>query len=235
MEAVPLEKTAVEQAAPTLSDTDISIEELVREDNWRAVLVELIVSNKLDPWNIDIERLASSFLAKLEDLTREGFDVPANLVLACAIVVKFKSLALDFKPEESLPSVDEDTLLPTEAEVSTVRLNPRMPITIHEIVKAVEKTLEKIKTPPRRRQRVEVKEVSIEIDEEENIEKEVKALYARLAKVRRTLFSKLVESDEKTARTLLSLLFLTNEEKIRLRQERLFEDIEVEVLAEASH
>ncbi len=235
MKAVPLEikrEEAEEQSnIETLASSDLSIEALVKEDNWRAVLVELIVSNKLDPWNIDIEKLASTFVEKLEELTKEGFDVPANLVLACAIVVKFKSLSLELKEEERLPTIDEDDIIPTDTDVSAIRLNPRMPITIREIVHAVEKTLKKIKAPVATKPSKSMPKEDIHIEvEEENIQNEVDALYNHLQKLRKTRFSNLVPDDALWARTLLSVLFLTNDEKVRLYQERVFEDIEVEVL-----
>ena len=224
------------QAPPIQVESTIDLEAMVREENWRAVLVDLIVSNKFDPWNIDVERLADTFTRKLEELSEHGFDVPSNLVLACAIVLKFKSLSLKFQEEEELPTIEDEPVIEDD---SVPRLQPRMPITLHEIVKSVEKTLKRINAPVRERKAKETFEaVEIEV-EEEDIEKEVQTIYLELLQLfkqkRATFFSSLMKEDREVAKTLLSLLFLTNEGKVSLNQEELFGDIEVKLLAQENN
>ena len=65
----------------------------------------------------------------------------------------------------------------------------------------------------------------------EDVKKEVEEIYTKilsLSKMGKVYFSSIASTDnELAARTLLSLLFLSNENRVELLQERVFEDIEV--------
>ncbi len=238
------------------------LETLVKEENWRAELVELIISNKLDPWNIDIGQLAKAFMERLDTYIAEGFELPSNLVLAAAIILKFKSMSLKLKEEPSEDinlDVDEQTQIKETGLL--IRRAPPAPITLKEIVKAVERALERMRKSAPPKKTPTLKETVIEINEED-VQKEVATLYERLVEMYKARREKILLShllndkndypkgqgndnmqgmqdiqnmafSERLTKTLLRLLFLANEEKVELIQEELFGEVEVRLFEEA--
>lgn len=48
----------------------LDIEKIVEKPTWRTVLVELITTKKLDPWDVDIIALTEGFLEKIKEMQR---------------------------------------------------------------------------------------------------------------------------------------------------------------------
>ncbi|RME80161.1 MAG: hypothetical protein D6769_00325 [Methanobacteriota archaeon] len=207
--------------------TPQELESLVQQDNWRSALIDLVLSNELNPWDIDVDVMARELLNVVRESYRLNFNVPANMVLALAILLKYKSMQIEFKEEEEpLPEIDLEI-----SDEKLIRKRPTMPLSLEELVEAVERTIEKVEKTERKRV---VREVSappkIELSPEE-VEREVEKLYTRItamAKKERIFYSKITpQVPEDMVKTLLLLLFLSNNNKVELIQERIFEDIEV--------
>ena len=70
------------------------LQRLVLEDNWRAVLITLVIENKLDVWNVDIKKLVYYFTKLLYETSEKGFYIPSNVLLALTILLKLKALTI---------------------------------------------------------------------------------------------------------------------------------------------
>ncbi len=75
---------------------DKILELLTKEDDvtWKAILTNLVKSEEMDPWDVDISMLAKRFLDTVKELQRTDFRVSGKVVLASAILLRMKSVKL---------------------------------------------------------------------------------------------------------------------------------------------
>ena len=126
---------------------------------WQTILQDLIKSNEIDPWDIDIGQLTQKYIGMIKQLKEFDFKISGKALLAAAVLLRIKSSRLvgedldEFdriiagEPEEDF--FDEDILstrIISEEEVRS--LIPRLPqprkrkVTIYDLMGALEKALE---------------------------------------------------------------------------------------------
>jgi chromatin segregation and condensation protein Rec8/ScpA/Scc1 (kleisin family) len=217
-------------------DYSEQIERMVEEPTWRSMLAELIIRHKLDPWDIDLDVLAEHFVKRIRELKEDKFTVPGNVILACSILYKFKTLMLRIGEEEEQP-VDVSFDINDVKDLSA-RPARKRPITIVELMKAMEKAM---KYEPKIETAIASTHESIKhtIDElmeadysyeynEDDMSSRLEAVAEKIKKARDkegvTLFSSIV--DEKgVVYSLLPVLFLANEGLLDLKQDKIFGEI----------
>ena len=66
---------------------------LLKEDEitWQSILYDLVKSEKMDPWDIDISILSQKYLEIVKQLQETNFFVSGKIILASAILLKLKS------------------------------------------------------------------------------------------------------------------------------------------------
>lgn len=77
-----------------------------RELSWQALLLDLINTERLDPWDIDLSILAQRYVEKikeLQDLGENAFFISSKVLLAAAILLRIKSEIL----HENIKDIDE--------------------------------------------------------------------------------------------------------------------------------
>jgi segregation and condensation protein A len=77
-----------------------------RELSWQAIILDLINTERLDPWNIDLAVLAQKYVDKirqLEQLSEGNFFISSKVLLAAAILLRIKSQIL----HENIRDIDE--------------------------------------------------------------------------------------------------------------------------------
>ena len=62
-----------------------------RELGWKDILLDLINSKELDPWDIDISILADSFFEKLDEFEEMDFFISGQVLLAASLLLRLKS------------------------------------------------------------------------------------------------------------------------------------------------
>jgi segregation and condensation protein A len=213
-------------------------ESMVSKPTWKDILLDLISSNSIDPWNIDITALADAFIKRVREMEHMDFVLQANVILAASILLKHKSeclKALSYQsdlsqfeqPEEIVP------LNPEELPVLTLssRIPPKRQITMDELITEMEKvihydTTERVHIP-----RGAITE-TIDLDlGERDIEKDMAQM---MTLVRENtdqegwaLFSRLVHGRDiqETVYTLLCLLHLVCDGELDIRQDKMFGEI----------
>lgn len=75
-----------------------------REISWQEIIYDLINTEQLDPWDIDIGILTNKYLEKIRRLEEEDFFVSSKVLLAAAFLLRIKSEILLSK---YLKSIDE--------------------------------------------------------------------------------------------------------------------------------
>jgi len=76
-----------------------------REVGWQEIIYDLINTEQLDPWNIDLIILSDKFLTKIENLEEADFFVSSKVLLAAALLLRIKSEILLNKYIKSIDEV----------------------------------------------------------------------------------------------------------------------------------
>ncbi len=208
---------------------------VVGQPTWREILMELIESREMDPWNIDIVEIADAYIKKIKNMQLQNLRIPANVILASALLVHFKAMALNFdeKIEEEM-GTEEESIIEEELPALIFKNNtPRKRrVELEELIKAMEASMQlkpryvsKIKTkpvkltPPKRDLHQKMKEIykeALQIADSENV----------------LLFSSLVKtkSAEEIVTKITLLLHLVNEDKISIWQEKIWGEIFIRII-----
>ncbi len=219
------------------------IVEMVEKPTWRSLLIDTVKSEGLDPWDLDIEVLASKFAERIMKMKEMNLRIPANAVLASSILLRFKSDNWVFFPveEDSGPvEVAVDGRVYEIPELPAVKRVTRRKVTLDDLIKAIEDVMQKeLKKRRRSESRVvpwnpesilrtsfleseEINEYSTRVMSELNEIKDENDL---------VLFSQLVSNQprEEVIKILLTLLHLANQDKVFLWQEDYFDEILIKV------
>ena len=61
------------------------------EVSWQAIIYDLIKTEQLDPWNIDLGILAEKYSQVIEEMEDANFFISSKVLLACALLLRLKS------------------------------------------------------------------------------------------------------------------------------------------------
>jgi len=219
---------------------ELNIEEILQsEQAWEYILLDIVKSADLDPWDIDLTKLTESYLEKIETMKRLDLRVPARIILAAAILLKLQADTIvpseaggffdfDFDEADELFSDQEDR----EAEEVPmldlhIRRRPTRKVTLDDLVKSLKKSFQSEVRRERKRRRVHF-QIDVEgIDISEQIDK----IYGEITshKEKKIPFSNLLEDKDRDTviNTLMPLLHLANDHKIGLEQEEFFKEFYV--------
>jgi segregation and condensation protein A len=222
-----------------MEETDL--EKLVVQPTWRDMLMDLVLEEKLDPWNVDIVEVTEKYMDRIRDIQSLDLRVPANIILAAAILLRFKSETL--RLEEEVQVADSETYIEENqnpVEISMLSLRTRIPpkrrVSISELIGALSEVIDAQK---KRAERIFAPKpiMSIEIPKED-IEKRMNVLLERLDGIADKegvlVFSDLLEkkTKEEMIFLLLPLLHLAQDRKIDITQEKMFGEIFITILRE---
>ena len=73
------------------------------EITWQSLIYELVRSEQMNPWDIDVGLLARRYLETLKKMKEMNFFISGKVVLASAILLKIKSYKL---VEEDISNLD---------------------------------------------------------------------------------------------------------------------------------
>src|SRR4030042_683888 len=75
----------------------------VEKIGWKEIIHELINTEQLDPWDIDICILTNRFLDKVRKLEEANFFISSQVLLAASLLLRFKS---DILLNQYIPELD---------------------------------------------------------------------------------------------------------------------------------
>ncbi len=240
-EDAEIEDTADSLVRPKLAKEDMRLERIVEYPTWREMLLDLVTQNQLDPWNIDIVLITTNYIERIKKMEMLDLRVPANLILAAAILIRFKSDALRFEEEAQVST--EETYVPEEGgEPETIpmlelktRIPPKRMVTLDELLVAMEKVFDDQKKREEKAAKIEIPAViNIQLPEF-NIEQRMDDVYKRIVEAKDveglTTFNAILKSHEayEMITTLLPVLHLSQDKKISIFQEKFFGEIFIRV------
>lgn len=228
------------------------------ELSWQHIIVDLVKSEQMDPWDIDVTHLTQKFLDIIRKLQQLDFRVGGKLVLAAAVLLKIKSDRLmdedlsmldslihsaEHDQEElDLLGMDFDDFFEAGAPApERPKIYPRTPqprqrkVSVYDLVTALEQALEvTVRREKRALDNVKAPEVTVP-EKKVDITDLMNNLLERIDshKAEEVYFHHLVTSEEKHHKvlTFIPLLHLTNERRVDLVQEEHFGHISVTLLS----
>ncbi|MEM4196948.1 MAG: segregation/condensation protein A [Candidatus Anstonellaceae archaeon] len=216
------------------NSNEMDLEKIVSYPSWREMLYDMIYEEEIDPWDIDLEKITSAYIEKIKKIKYLDLHVPANIILAAAILLRIKtSRILEYEQQTTLEDF-VDTL--SYEQIQAIELKGRIPpkgrITIEELMRAIDEVMKKVAKKQETKKELEKFLPLIEIKINEfKVDQEMEKIYEKIKKMADAyglvMFSALLENKTKkdVIYTLIPLLFLAQKEKITISQKTFFGDI----------
>ncbi|MBU2561372.1 MAG: segregation/condensation protein A [Nanoarchaeota archaeon] len=233
------------------------------EITWRSIIIELIKTEQMDPWDINLSKLSKMYIKTLKKLKEMNLQLSGKVLLAAAILLRIKSSRLigdDIMEFDRLLASGEssDDLYSDESFVEgefggigikvdgeQLRLVPRTPqprkrkVSVYDLIDALAVAL----NVRRRRMLNQIQTRTLDVPEKPvDISQLMDDLYndviGHLTKeqTERMAFSDLVPGDSKEDKvfTFIPLLHLTNARRVDLEQQKHFGEIWVKIAKEGA-
>jgi len=211
---------------------------ITSEPSWEDVIVKIIAEEQMDPWAVDIIRLANTFAKYLHKIEELDLRIPARFILIAAILLRMKSDILAEKREKILipeSEKEEDETLRILAKIPPLqpplKRIPLRSVTINELVNALRKAFEvkerRLERKRRVKRAVEFAIPPLEEDITEKINKLLSQINIALAEIDSIEFSRLVKrwGRKEIVEALVPLLHLSQDGKVQLDQPEIFKEI----------
>lgn len=235
---VPKEKVGQDQIHDLLFDNRLS---------WQSIIYDLINSEQLDPWDINLSVLANRYIEKVRELEEANFFISSKVLLAASLLLRLKSEILLSKDLQSLDDIlygKKEEKVYTQERITLdediPELVPRTPLPRHkkvslqELILALTKAMNTESRRERKALILKQHEMNAYLPIPKklfNLQDKIKGIYSRLKEIfskrdEKVAFSELTSMDsEERLLTFVSLLHLDNQQKVWLEQEGHFEEI----------
>jgi segregation and condensation protein A len=217
-------------------DLEGNFEEFVANATWRELLMELVQTNKLDPWNIDLIKVVDGYIGIIKKMKVLDLHVPANIILAASVLLRLKSETLKvFEIEDLQPEAEMETVQRVLPEVvplvPRMRLQPNKKVTLMELMNALDDVM-KLKE----KRELVAEEAATPLQfyiSKEDIDDKMESLYAMVKKnvdkTGLTTFANMANKFQHIESILIELfiplLFLAQRERVMIMQEKFFDEI----------
>ena len=219
------------------------------EITWQSILYELVKTEQMDPWDIDVGTMTQKYIDMLRTLKEHDFRISGKVLLAAAILLKMKStklvgedlteldkLLIGIEEEVEELGFDETSSIPKIGDIPA--LIPRTPqprkrkVSIFDLVDALERALEVKK----RRLLNSIPPLNLEAPKKKrDITQIIRDVYGKIRSFfitaigSKLTFSKLLPSESKEDKvyTFIPLLHLAQQNKIELIQDAPFGEISI--------
>jgi segregation and condensation protein A len=215
---------------------------MISEPSWEDVIVKIVAEEQMDPWSIDLIKLANEFLIYIKKIEELDLRIPARFILIAAILLRMKSDVLTEKKEKLfIPESEKESDQSLRILASVPPLQPplkRIPlrnVTLNELISALRKAYQvqerRIERKTRVKRAVEFAVPAPAEDITERINKLLSQINEALIEVDNIEFSRIVKrwGRKEIVEALIPLLHLAQDGKINLHQEELFKEILVKL------
>ncbi|MBT3406720.1 segregation/condensation protein A [Candidatus Woesearchaeota archaeon] len=224
------------------------------EINWKGLLYDLVKSEGMDPWDIDVSEISKKYLDMVKKLREMDLKMSGKVLLAAAILLKFKSnhllsqginnldglFAQSEQEEEIWEEVDGELVKVTPdrlKDYQNAELIPRTPqprkrqVSIYDLVDALQQALEVRNRRVRRYEEEPMEIPEKQTDISQLMQELLSDIYEHFEKnlTEKLTFQQLVKDTNREAKvlTFIPLLHLTNQRKVDLDQKEHFGEIEI--------
>jgi len=217
------------------------------ELSWQTIVYDLIKTEQLDPWDIDLATLAEKYVATIQQLEEADFFISSKILLACSLLLRLKSEilinsyiqdlndALYGKKDQKRYELERIEIDENDLPI----LSPRTPmarhkkVTLQELLKALDQAINtesrRIRKEIHRRQ---ARKSILTVMPKDNfipLKVRIKSIFgivkSHLNDNDHMKFHHMAQSKEEQLASFVPILHLSTENKIFLRQPKHFEDI----------
>lgn len=225
------------------------------EVSWQAIIYDLIKTEQLDPWNIDLGILAEKYASVIEEMEEANFFVSSKVLLACSLLLRLKSEILlnqyIVELDEALYGRKDDKKYSLERieldEDELPILVPRTPmprfkkVTLDELMASLNQAMEtenrRIKRDIKVRQANKSALVVLPKKNRIPLKSRIGMVFKKIKshitthpeKLDHMKFSHLAKSKEERLEHFLPILHLSNNDKIYLYQDEHFGEIHMKL------
>jgi segregation and condensation protein A len=204
------------------------------------ILLELVQAHKLDPWDVDIEKLTGVFVQRVQNSQEPDLRLSGRTLLSASILLRMKSdyvMNNNGNGEKVEEELDEnlDLTLPEIGPIMMIERSARK-ITLVDLMGALGDALNEVPVHAHPTKKGLEKVMRLLSEYHINVEKHLENLHKRIAEMtaggRTITLMELVTERTRigVARTLLLVLFLTVQGKVAINQEEPFGEIFVSLL-----
>lgn len=215
--------------------------------SWQGIIYDLINTEQLDPWDVDISMLAMRFFDKVRELEEANFFVSSKVLFAAALLLRMKSEVLLERDIAGLDSIlfgkkegktYAQQRIELDEEIPELGIRTPLPrfkrVTLNELMEALGKA---INTETRRIKKIGIMkqyetEIAIALPKHRiNIRDKIREIYSRLKEIFSEKEDKLALSDlvgksnEEKVAAFVPLLHLEHQNKVWLGQDAHFDEI----------
>ncbi len=221
-----------------------------KEIGWQEIIYDLINTEQLDPWDINIIILADKYLDKIREIEEADFFVSSKVLLAASLLLRIKSEILLNKYIKSIDEILFGKKESIKQQFERIELDdeipdliPRSPlprlrkVSLKELIESLNKAI----VTENRRIKKEIihknalRESSFSLPKRRfSIKNKIKEIYRKLTdrfkgdKEKKIAYTEFVNNNrEERITSFLPLLYLEDQKKIWLEQKFPFEEIQI--------
>lgn len=218
------------------------------EVSWQAIIYDLINSEQLNPWDIDIGVLAEKYALVIQQMEEADFYISSKVLLACSLLLRLKSEILSNRYiqelDEAIYGKIEDKKYVLERleldEDEIPILVPKTPmarykkVTLQELMGALNKAIEtenrRIRKDIKTRQAEKSALVVLPSLDRVPLKDRINLVFEKIrghigTNLKHMTFTELAPSKQEKLVSFLPILHLSNAERVYLNQPKQFEEI----------
>lgn len=217
---------------------------IIDQPNWKIILYDLVKSNEIDIWNVDLINLTDLYLEKIRNLKEENLIVPANALLAAAILLKLKAFSLkltaaDNNEEELKLLTDDNYILSNSVDLNTPMRLKDGQVSLDELIDVIDlmmnaPTKKNIEKKIKEKKEIEFVLPKRTVDFSERSDSLLAEIKDNADNYNMVLFSSFTKSEKDPFLVIenyfIPLLFLVQDKKIDAWQEEFFSEIFIKIL-----
>ena len=218
------------------------------EVSWQAIIYDLINSEQLNPWDIDIGVLAEKYALVIQQMEDADFYISSKVLLACSLLLRLKSEILSNRYIQELDEaiygkIEDKKYILERLELDEDEipiLVPKTPmsrfkrVTLQELMGALNKAIEtenrRIRKDIKSRQAEKSALVVLPSLDRIPLKDRVSMVFEKIKghinpNMKHMTFSELAPSREEKLVSFLPILHLSNAERVYLNQPKQFDEI----------
>ncbi|ACX72912.1 chromosome segregation and condensation protein ScpA [Methanocaldococcus vulcanius M7] len=204
---------------------------------WIRMIKEGIEKKNLNPWDVNIAEIADYYLQKIRELKKFDIRLSADVVLVAGILLRMKSQALyeEVNEEEEEEEYFEEDIYEEPEDrkqrKSKSKGKKSKSVSVDELIETIEKELKKVKKSRKKKEKkiIDVEEIVEELIEEEDVSDIINELLYDLEKEGIIIYQKKFKTKNERVRYFLPSLYLANDGKAELIQEKLFGELIIKI------
>ncbi|MCW8965237.1 MAG: segregation/condensation protein A [Candidatus Pacearchaeota archaeon] len=222
-----------------------------REIGWQEIIYDLINTEQIDPWNINLVILTNKYLEKINELEEMDFFISSKVLLAAALLLRIKSELLLNKYIQGIDEIlfgkkeeKKSSFERIELDEEVPALVPKSPmprfkkVTLSELIESLNKAIITENRSIRKTiiNKNALRESSISLPKRKfSIKDKIKEIYESLYghfeqnkdKIKITFTEFIPQTKEERISSFSSLLHLENQSKVWLEQAEHFGEIHI--------